>query len=135
MKEIQLIPEGVSLVDDEDFEYLNQFKWYNHYNIAYRTIRENNMSKLIGMHREIMKTPKGLEVDHWDHNTLNNQKSNLRNCTHKENCQNSFRFYLNNHAPDEVKKEWAEIERIKEEKYQSQITHSRNSKTLNDIIR
>ena len=40
------------------------------------------------MHRFIMNATKGMEVDHIDHNGLNNQKSNLRNCTKKENTRN-----------------------------------------------
>lgn len=40
------------------------------------------------MHRLIMNTPIGLTVDHIDHDGLNNQKTNLRNCTMKENSMN-----------------------------------------------
>ena len=42
------------------------------------------------MHRDIMKTPKGLEVDHKDYNGLNNQRFNLRNCTHRQNQINKI---------------------------------------------
>ena len=94
MKEILLSKNGkykgkfTTLVDDADFEWLNKYSWNvligKHSNYAYRI--ENG--KLILMHRFIMDTPKGLEVDHLDTNGLNNQKYNLKNCTSKENNNN-----------------------------------------------
>ena len=86
---------SVALVDDEDYEWLSQWKWYDSTNGAarYENILGKPNPKQILMHRIIMNTPSHLEVDHWDHNILNNQKSNLKNCTHKENCQNSFKAY------------------------------------------
>ena len=92
MKEIKLTQEKIALVDDEDFEYLNQFKWCilklkNTY-YAIRAEGPKHKRKFIFMHRQIMNTPKGLEVDHIDHNGLNNQKYNLRNCTIKQNRTN-----------------------------------------------
>ena len=35
-----------------------------------------------------MNTPDELDVDHIDHDGLNNQRTNLRNCKHRENCAN-----------------------------------------------
>jgi hypothetical protein len=89
MKEIKLTQEKVALVDDEDFEYLNQFKWHaeDGRKNKYYAARMHNR-KLIKMHRIIMDTPKYFEVDHIDGNGLNNQKSNLRNCTHSQNQRN-----------------------------------------------
>ena len=89
MKEINLSRGMTALVDDEDFEYLNQFKWYAHkdYNTFYASRAAH--SKQIKMHRIIMKTPSGMETDHIDGNGLNNQKSNLRICTNSQNLMNS----------------------------------------------
>lgn len=36
-----------------------------------------------------MNTPPGMLCDHRDHNTLDNRKQNLRNCTHAQNNLNT----------------------------------------------
>lgn len=93
MKTIPLTQGKVALVDDEDFEYLSQFKWAAHktgpnlYADRYSAI--NGHGGRIQMHREIMCFPKGMEIDHIDHNGLNNQKNNLRVCTRKQNAANT----------------------------------------------
>ena len=40
------------------------------------------------MHRLILDAPDGAQVDHIDHDSLNNQRSNLRLCTCSENQRN-----------------------------------------------
>ena len=37
------------------------------------------------MHRALLQPPIGLEINHIDHNSLNNKKQNLRICTRMEN--------------------------------------------------
>jgi hypothetical protein len=94
MKEIQLGKSGkVALVDDEWYEYLNQWKWGVHsdgYNIyAERNITVNNKQYTIRMHRLIMGTtnPK-THIDHINGNGLDNQINNLRECTTAQNTMN-----------------------------------------------
>lgn len=81
------------MVDDEDYEYLNQWKWHavrKHNNLWYaiRGVRANGTVVSTILHRDIMKTPKDKVVDHKDRNGLNCQKQNMRNCTHNENMWN-----------------------------------------------
>lgn len=95
MKEIQLSRFGknkgkfIALVDDEDFESINQYKWFVMKSrttiYAARNVRVGGKRTNLRMHWEIMG---GKGVDHKDHNGLNNQKSNLRFCTASENLMN-----------------------------------------------
>jgi hypothetical protein len=95
MKQIKLTKNQVTFVDDEDYNFLMQWKWHAKPNMnnGYYAIRgfkneKNTMSK-IHMHRVIMNlTDPNLVVDHIDGNPLNNQKSNLRICTKDQNRHN-----------------------------------------------
>jgi hypothetical protein len=92
MKTILLSKNKVALVDDDDFEYLSQWKWSLGAREEYAQRGDYTMgrkhSKRILMHRVIMKTPPGMETDHIDHNGLNNRRENLRICTTAENQHN-----------------------------------------------
>ena len=89
MKEIQLSQGKCAKVDDEDYDWLSQWSWhYVRAGYAFRFEKINGKWCHIGMHRQIMATPKGLEVDHINGDTLDNQRLNLRNCSHRENLQN-----------------------------------------------
>lgn len=95
MKEITLTQGKVALVDDEDFEFLNKFKWHAYKsNNTFYALRnsyyvDDKKRRTIQMHRIILGLKK-LEVkcDHIDRNGLNNQKYNLRPSTNAENCKN-----------------------------------------------
>ena len=98
MKEIQLSQSWfcknkgkyVALVDDEDYDSLNQFRWNVHKDgnslYATRNIIVDGNRRLKSMHGQIMN---GKWIDHIDHDGLNNQKSNLRFCSLSENLRNA----------------------------------------------
>lgn len=94
MKEIPLTQGEVTLVDDEDFEYLNQWKWYAHKsrNTCYAVRMSpqiNGKRYRIFMHHEIIgRPPKGMVNDHINGQYLDNGRKNLRHVTIRQNCQN-----------------------------------------------
>lgn len=82
-----------AIVDDEDYEYLNQFNWnarvVSGTQYAKRNIIIGDKKTTINMHREIMNCPINLMVDHINGNGLDNRKKNLRICTRSQNLMNS----------------------------------------------
>ena len=96
MKKIPLTQGKFALVDDEDFDHLNQWKWYVHFSrglfYAQRSAkRENGKQKTIHMHRLVNKTPEGFHTDHINGDSLDNRSANLRTATCSENSKNRGR--------------------------------------------
>jgi len=94
-KIISLTQGKVTLVDDWNFEWLNQFKWYalhnhGHWYAVRRLRRVNGKQDAQYMHRFIMGvTDSKIQVDHKDRNaTLDNREENLRIATHAQNQRN-----------------------------------------------
>lgn len=89
MKKILLTQGKFALVDDADFEWINQWKWsllqgkYAHRNLG--------NGKWLRMHRLIVNTPTGMSTDHINGNGLDNRRSNLRICTQQQNTLNSVK--------------------------------------------
>lgn len=84
-----------ALVDDEDFKRINKWKWAAFKSrdtiYAIRKIYITNFPVLtLYMHREIMRYVGGKQIDHKNHNGVDNQKHNLRVCTSTENCMNRY---------------------------------------------
>lgn len=93
MKEIPLTKGKAAIVDDDDFESISRLKWHcDKNNYAVRRSRRGTGRETTRMARLIMKAPREVEVDHVDGNPLNNQKSNLRLCSHMENCHNQRNY-------------------------------------------
>ncbi len=88
MKQIPLTQGKVTLVDDDIYEFLNQWKWYAHWTgasfYARRDVWNAGKRFRVYMHRLVAKAPKGTKVDHKN-NTLNNTRENLRICTQSQN--------------------------------------------------
>jgi len=85
MKDIPLTRGKVALVDDEDYERVNQFRWAAHKRgntwYAYR-----NAPSFVRMHKFILAGHP--EIDHANGNGLDNQKRNLRPATRSQNTAN-----------------------------------------------
>lgn len=88
MKKIRLTKEKYALVDDVDFDHINQFRWYagTRHGCWYASRKSKTPPhKMVWMHREIIETPSGLQTDHINRNGLDNRRSNLRICTASQN--------------------------------------------------
>ena len=90
---VRRIPLGHGLfatVDAVDYKKLSKHKWCasSKRGTAY-ALRHTKEGRIVYMHRQIMRAPKGSIVDHIDHNTLNNRRCNLRLVTPEQNYANA----------------------------------------------
>ena len=89
-------PNTFALVDDADFDWLNQYKWHVCcVSYAKRSVVDVNTGKRheVFMHRLILglKYHDKRQGDHKNHNGFDNQRQNLRICTRSQNLQNSLK--------------------------------------------
>ena len=98
MPYIQLTQGMRTRVDAEDLNQLQQYSWRAEYNSqrgSWRVKRSEwdarRKFRTFYMHREILglKSGDGKQVDHINHDGLDNRRSNLRICTRSENMGNS----------------------------------------------
>jgi hypothetical protein len=92
MKRIPLTQNQFALVDDDLFKMLSQYSWYalkreqTYYAVhAYGT--NQTRRSVIYMHQMVYQLrgkPVSITIDHWDGNGLNNQTSNLRPATRRQ---------------------------------------------------
>lgn len=103
MQVIGLTQGKFAFIDDEDLDKVKNYTWHasKQYNSFYAMAYLPELKKVVRMHHLIMGSPpKGYDVDHKNHNGLDNRKFNLRICTHAKNIQNSklssiFKNYWN----------------------------------------
>ena len=79
-----------AVIDNEDYEKVSLYKWYFHpQGYAIRSVFENGEKiETQGMHRFILKIPKGFVTDHINRNGLDNRKSKLRFVKQAQNLYN-----------------------------------------------
>ena len=78
-----------TIIDDEDFDLVNQYRWY--YRGGYAIGHLGNQKQVI-LSRFLMGNPKGKMVDHINHDTLDNRRQNLRIATKFQNMQNQLKY-------------------------------------------
>lgn len=115
MKEIRLSNDKVVLVDDEDYEDLQRFSWFEHTDdtrttsYAIRNYTRRNDDRVRGsekMHRRIMKvTDPEIHIDHINGCGLDNRKNNLRIVTRSQNQLNRKLNYNSSTGVKGVSKE------------------------------
>ena len=71
-------------IDADDFELIKNYNWFECNSGKTKLLKTNKDGTKIGMHQLL-----GFKhYDHIDRNELNNRRSNLRPCSHQENCYN-----------------------------------------------
>lgn len=89
-REIILTRGKVALVDDVDYESVSKYKWYYHSSgYAGSQIVIDGKKRYIYMHRQILNCTPTQEIDHVNHNGLDNRRCNLRVCSRAENNRNT----------------------------------------------
>ena len=82
-----------AIVDAADYPALSKYKWFAQPTERGHTFYacRSRKGRALSMHRQIMKPPKGMVVDHINGNGLDNRRCNLRICTQLQNSQNTHR--------------------------------------------
>lgn len=100
MKQIALTQDKVALVDDDDYERINVYKWQavrsrprvkhcDLWRAASWGLSGGEKKRATYMHHMALPVMRGFQVDHINHDSLDNRRSNLRYVTASGNLANS----------------------------------------------
>lgn len=123
-KRIPLTKGHYAIVDTKDFGALSRFKWcakWNEHTKSFYATRgkwdaEKKKTITVRMHREILRTPKGLFTDHINGDSLDNRRENFRVVTTSQNKANAKKRLDNTSGYKGVTKE-------KKNRWRAQIGH------------
>lgn len=88
MREIISTDGYTIIVDEETYRQVSSMRWCTYGNGGTRYALRSHHGPTISMHRMITNCPKDKQVDHINHNGLDNRLANLRICTKAENLRN-----------------------------------------------
>ena len=90
MKKYIQLKHGTAIVDEQDFDKINQYRWKSSFVGKAKTpyATSSHFGRTVYMHRLVMDAPKGTVIDHIDGNGLNNSRDNLRFVTYSQNNMN-----------------------------------------------
>lgn len=90
-KVIALSQGKVAVVDNEDYEWLNQWKWSALKSRAtWYAVRQDysgNKQKTIYMHRQILNSHPGQKTHHLNGDGLDNRRANILRCNRSEHAK------------------------------------------------
>src|SRR5690625_2672181 len=110
MKKITLSNGFYSLVDEDILDKYRHIKWSDN-GYAFTSVIDGGKKRTVYLHRLIMNPPPDMVVDHINGDKLDNRRSNLRICSHRQNLWNTERINVD-YRKD--RKKWrARIERNK----------------------
>lgn len=123
-------PNTFAMVDDEDFEHLNQWRWYASNGYAMRKTYTSGCKyrATFFIHREILKPKSNIHVDHINGNRMDNRRNNLRLCNIAQNNRNVGK----QHGTSSIFKGVAWINR--EKRFRSQIRCDKKSFSLGSYV-
>lgn len=123
-KLIPLTQGKFAIVDEEDYVAMSKFKWAAQKS-AHETFYAKSGKKILLMHRLIINAPAGIQVDHLNHDGLDNRKINLRLCSNAQNARNA-RKKLTPCSSKFKGVSWDKLDR----KWKASIRFNRKSRTI-----
>jgi hypothetical protein len=94
MREIPLTQGAVAIVDDDDYEFLMNWKWNFNGGYARTLDKVSKQRKILNMHRVLLDANEGEIVDHVNRNKLDNRRNNLRISDCVGNARNRSKYMI-----------------------------------------
>ncbi len=81
-----------TLIDNEDYEEISKYSWHvcpaNGKIYVSRSDYSTGKHRTQKLHRQLLRCPKDLVVDHINGDPLDNRRCNIRVCTRRQNARN-----------------------------------------------